>query len=235
MTEAAEAPTATIESHEEVQRRLRALEQRAAGAERTARWMRRGAVALVLCGVSMPLVASGLGNVPNTFSTGAPIEAAQMNANFQHLVDGITGVEDRFVASRLPAFSAGSGIQGFTNTSYTAASGMVATLTTSGNPVQVSLVADEYDAGQASYIYASAGAPSDGYFQIERGGVPICQVRLQAEPNGTNPTIPPGFSCIDTGAAAGAHNYTLRVRTGGSGNVALVRVRLMALELGYLP
>ena len=217
-------------------RRIRRLEERTNAAERRSRWTRVAAIALVFGGLSLPFVANGLGTVPNTFVTGAAISASQMNANFQHLVDGITAVEDRFVASATPAVSPSSGAQSFPNTTYVSVTGLTASHLSSGNPVLVSLIADA-DASNASYIFSNGLAgTSDGYFQIERNGTPICQLRLQAEPAGTHPTIPPGaITCLDDSPPAGTNSYTISVRTAGAGSVALINVRLMANETGWLP
>lgn len=192
-----------------------------------------------------PLVeGTNAGEVKTDFADGNVISAADFNANFKNLVgktnelvNGVTSVEGRFVASGTPAVSTSSGAgSSFSNTTFATVSGMVASLPSSGNPVLVNLIPDAV-VTTSSYLYVSSGSPfSDGHFQIERNGTPICQMRLEAEPTGTNPTLPPGLiTCLDDNAPAGTNNYTLSMKTGGSGNIAVQNVRLMATELGHRP
>ena len=86
MGEAKEVDTAAlVERLDAIERRDRA----------TRRWLRGAAASAIVACAMAPVAARGLGAVPNFFSAGEVISADEMNANFDHLVDGITAVEAR--------------------------------------------------------------------------------------------------------------------------------------------
>ncbi|MCA9604077.1 MAG: hypothetical protein KC619_00660 [Myxococcales bacterium] len=68
-----------------------------------------GLAAFVLIATT-PFLARGLGDIPHVFSAGDPIVADEVNANFQHLQDGIEGAEARLeeLEARAPAVGEGT-------------------------------------------------------------------------------------------------------------------------------
>jgi hypothetical protein len=87
-----EAQRPEANTWESVQRRLAELEARE---RRRTVAFRRIAIAGLVVGIAAPLGAEALGPVPNIFSSGDPISAAEINEDFDALVDGITAVEAR--------------------------------------------------------------------------------------------------------------------------------------------
>jgi len=90
-------------SHEtNLQARVETLEAREQQRAKRARLL---LAAGIVCALATPLAARALGAVPNVFSAGSPIVAAELNANFAHVVTGVTAVEGR--ATTLEARRAG--------------------------------------------------------------------------------------------------------------------------------
>lgn len=102
-------------SKEDMAERLERLEAR----EQTGRQLWRGVAALCVASLALglPLLVSGLGNVPNELRAGEPVVASDLNANFQHVVDGVTAVETDVtaLAARIAALESRSddGATGF--------------------------------------------------------------------------------------------------------------------------
>lgn len=72
--------------------RLEAREQQRA--KRTRRFIALG----IACALATPFAVRALGAVPHVFSSGDRIVAADINANFAHVVGGVTAVEARTAA-----------------------------------------------------------------------------------------------------------------------------------------
>jgi len=90
------------EPSNELQARLETLEareqQREAREQQRAKRTRLLLAAGIACALATPFAARALGAVPNVFSAGSPIVAADLNANFAHVVAGVTAVEARAAA-----------------------------------------------------------------------------------------------------------------------------------------
>jgi len=78
-----------------VQARLESLEARERQRAKRTRLLLAAGIA---CALATPFAVRALGAVPNVFSTGSPIVAADLNANFAHVVAGVTAVEARAAA-----------------------------------------------------------------------------------------------------------------------------------------
>ena len=77
-----------------LQRRIDALEHAEGRRRRNATHRRRFLAALGVLGLcALPTIGNAYPDAPNLFDPGDPITADAMNENFQHLVDGLSGVE----------------------------------------------------------------------------------------------------------------------------------------------
>jgi len=78
-----------------VQARLESLEARE---QQRAKRTRLLLAAGIACALATAFAVIALGAVPNVFASGSPIVAADLNANFAHVVAGVTAVEARAAA-----------------------------------------------------------------------------------------------------------------------------------------
>ena len=78
-----------------LQARLETLEARERQRAKRTRILLAAGIA---CALATPFAVRALSAVPNVFSAGSPIVAADLNANFAHVVAGVTAVEARTAA-----------------------------------------------------------------------------------------------------------------------------------------
>jgi len=124
-------------------------------------------------------------------------------------------------------FSNSSGVVVFGGGGPTADANLTLTITTTGNPVALSLVSD--GSGNTSYIGLAAGGA--GQFVIYRNGVALSPQGINNPSSTGTLTMPPGaVNYIDTPAAG---TYTYQIYTlNAANNLLYGYVKLAAYELG---
>jgi hypothetical protein len=109
-------------------------------------------------------------------------------------------------------------------------------ITTSGRPVMVTLMAA--DGGVAAYIgaFATTGTRTNSNIYFYRNGVQInyCLVALETAGAGAyyETAVPPSsFALVDVNAPAGKHTYSVKARAGTGDTCTVVECKLVAYEL----
>lgn len=187
-------------------------------------------VTLLAALIGTPWLAYGLGPVPHGLANGTPVDATDLNENFQHIVDAVTAVEARFVVSPTPEASGSVDLATSNNSTYADVTSLDVDVTTSGNPMMLGLVPGPV-AGGISRIYTTDTNGAACYLRIIRGSTPVCEVIVE----GGNQHAPtPSLFCLDPTAPAGTHNYRVQARVGAGGDtVAMSNMQLIAMEQGW--
>lgn len=160
-------------------------------------------------------------NTPDTLAS----EMTATGANAIRTVS--TRTTGTTVAAGGVAISADASGTNSTN-SYTDVAGMTVTITTSGRPVYIGLIAPTAGAGTGGI--ASASSSCNPYLKLKRDSTDIGE--YQTANGGSTLSVPIGGCNFIDAVAAGTYVYKIQLKNGsGAGGLASVLGRLIAYEL----
>ncbi len=215
-----------LEQTTDMEARLVRLEARS----NQARWWRAATLTVLALAISLPFAVDALGPVPHSFSSGAPVSASQMNANFAYLQNAITAVEGQVPSGTVAFFDLANcptGWSELTEARGRTIVGLVGSAGTLKGQVGTALTDREDRTHSHSVPAATTGSDGahnhrwydNGTFSSSGSALPLGPAAVAAGGGFTFPNISTDSGPYYTDNEA-AHTHSITARTSGNANTS---------------